>query len=244
MDEKLQGGKMVKSITLLKKEIRDFVNSGQFYILAVGFLIVMGWAFVDRLFIDNLSSMNTVFALIPYIIMVFIPLITMGSFASEKENGTIEFLLTMPFKDWDIIIGKFAAMSFIYILIIASTFMYPLTLVLLGNPDMGQIISGYFGVTLLGMAFISAGLFASSITNNQISGFIIGFIITLVSIFVGRLAHFFPGIVGSIFNFLSIGPHYNTMVNGLVDTKNILYFVSYIVLFLFLIKISLESRKW
>lgn len=235
---------MNKSLSLLKKEIMDFINSSQFYILTVGFLIMTGWGFVYRLFIDNLSTMNNIFGMLPYIIMVFIPLLTMASFAYEKENGTIEFLLTMPFNDWNIIIGKFISITVIYALILLSTFMYPLTLSILGSPDMGQIVSGYIGIFFMGMAFISAGLFASSITNNQITGFIIGFVITFISIFIESLSNVFQGTLGAIFSFLSVNSHYYSMVNGLVDTRDIVYFVSYIVIFLYLIKMSLESRKW
>lgn len=233
-----------KSLIITSKEIKDYINSGQFYIVTIAFLIITGWVFVYRLFLDNVSSMQNIFGLLPFIIMIFIPLLTMGSFAYEKESGTIESLLTMPFKDFDIILGKFAAITVVFALTLVSTVIYPITLSVLGSPDIGQIFSGYFGILLVGMTFISAGLFASSITNNQITGFIIAFIITFTLIFVNTLENVFQGVVGSFFKYLSVYTHYYSMTNGVIDSKDIIYFASVIAFFLFLVKISLESRKW
>lgn len=233
-----------KSLIITKKEINDYINSGQFYIITIAFLIVTGWIFVYRLFLDNISSMQNIFALLPFIAMIFVPLLTMGSFAYENESGTIESLLTMPFNDFEIIIGKFSATSIVFILTLMSTLIYPVTLFMLGTPDIGQIFSGYIGIVLVGMTFISAGLFASSITNNQITAFIIAFVTVFVLIFVNSLEGVFQGALGSFFKYLSVYTHYYSMTNGLIDSKDLIYFGSVISFFLFLVKISLESRKW
>ena len=227
-----------------KKEIGEHINSGQFYVISIAFLLITGFFFTEYLFLINRSDMSTIFSVFPFIAMVFLPLLTMGSFSSEVSSGTVELLLTMPIKDNDLILGKMLGNFLTYLMVLGSTIIYPMTIFILGSPDVGQIFAGYLAAILLGLSLISAGLFVSSLTKSSITSFIISFIISFILVYIGHAATFLPGFIGSILNYLSINFHYHGILKGLVSTSSIIYFISFNIFFLLLAKISVESRKW
>ncbi|MCK4312673.1 MAG: ABC transporter permease subunit [Candidatus Cloacimonetes bacterium] len=230
---------------IAKKEIKGYFNSPAAYIVLVIFLLLCGWFFTNPLFINNQAELRSLFGIIPIIYLFFVPAITMGLIAREKSSGTIELLTTLPVKDSEIIMGKFWASLALIGIGLLFTLIHFLTIVFLGkNIDYGAIFCGYLGLILLGGVYSSIGIFTSSITNNQIVSFIISFFIVFFFFILQYSLMFIPSFLVGIFQYLSIGYHFSNIARGVIDTRNIIYFLSLIVLFLKLSKIALNSRKW
>jgi len=239
---------------ILKKELSEFLNSLIAYAVITVFLTGIGllmWVFPDTSILEyGYADMETLFGLGPYVMMFLIPAITMRTFAEEFKNGTIELLFTRPVTDWQIILGKYFAGLIIVIISIAPTLIYYFSVGALGNPvnnlDTPGIIGSYMGLILLGAIFTSVGMLSSSITRNQIVSFIFSVFICFI------LYSGFRSLAGinvwgdwSVFlDQLGIIYHYNSLSRGLIDTRNIVYFISVISLMLFTTKLILGSRKW
>lgn len=241
-------------IQILFKEINSFLNSLIAYIIIAVFLTSIGllmWVFPETSVLDyGFADMSSFFSLCPYIFMFLIPAITMRMFAEEKRGGTMELLLTRPIRDIDIILGKYFAGVFLVAFSILPTILYYFTISYLGNPvgniDTAGVVGSYFGLFLLGAAFTSIGIFASSFTENQVTAFVI-------AVFLSFLLYFgFNAISGlDIFRHMAdlidqIGMmyHYNSMSKGLIDTRDLIYFASVISAMLLLTNLILRSRKW
>ncbi len=233
------------AITITKKEIKSYFNSPAAYIVLVIFLLLSGWFFASPLFINNQANLRTLFSIIPLLYLFFIPAITMGLLSREKNTGTMELLATLPIKDSQIIMGKFWASVFLIGVGLLLTLVHFITIVLLGtNIDFGAIFCGYIGLLFLGAVYSSIGIFASSITSNQIVSLIISFFIIFFFFVIKFFLFFIPDFLVGIFQFLSIDYHFSNITRGVIDTRNIIYFVSLIVLFLKLAQASLENRNW
>jgi len=240
---------------ILLKEINTFFSSLIGYVAIIVFLTVMGlflWVFPDTNVLDfGFSSLDGLFTMAPWVLMFLIPAITMRSFAEESDTGTIEILATRPVSDWQIIFGKFLASLSLVIIALIPTLIYYLSVYLLGNPvgniDTGATNGSYLGLIFMSAVFISIGLWASSLTKNQIVAFIIAVFLCFflfmafdylsrLNIFYAKLDHFIEQ--------LGIYAHYNSISRGLIDSRDIIYFLSAIAFFLYLTKITLGSRKW
>ena len=233
------------AITITKKEIKSYFNSPAAYIVLVIFLLLSGWFFSSPLFINNQANLRTLFSIIPLLYLFFIPAITMGLLSREKNTGTMELLATLPIKDSQIITGKFWASVYLIGVGLLLTLVHFITIVLLGtNIDFGAIFCGYIGLLFLGAVYSSIGIFASSITSNQIVSLIISFFIIFFFFVIKFFLFFIPDFLVGIFQFLSIDYHFSNITRGVIDTRNIIYFVSLIVLFLKLAQASLENRNW
>lgn len=239
--------------TILLKEINEFLDSLIAYIVIGVFLIGIGllmWVFPETNVFDyGYASMETLFALAPYVFMFLIPAITMKAFAEEKKGGTIELLYTLPFRDSDIILGKFFAGFLLVIFSILPTIVYYCSIYYLGNPvgnlDTAGIIGSYVGLVLLGGIFTAIGVLSSAITGNQIVSFILGAFLCFV---------FYTGFdslaainVWSSSSFLirqmGILSHYEVLSKGLIDVSDVVYFISMIILFLYITKLSLNIQR-
>ena len=234
----------MKSIVIAKKEIGSYFNSLSAYIVGTVFLLIAGWFFVSNLFLVNLANLNTVIELMPFLFLFFIPAITMGAFTDEKKAGTIELLFTMPLTDWDIILGKFFASLGLTFIILFFTISYPVTLIILGQPDMGKIISQYLGIVFLAASYISIGIAVSSFTTSQVISFIITFLILFFFFIVDKFLIFLPDQIANIFYEIAIMPHFHNMIKGVIDSSDVVYFLSIIIASLFLTLYSLERRHW
>ncbi|MCK5051630.1 MAG: ABC transporter permease subunit [Candidatus Cloacimonetes bacterium] len=233
------------AITITKKEIKSYFNSPAAYIVLVIFLLLSGWFFASPLFINNQANLRTLFSIIPLLYLFFIPAITMGLLSREKNTGTMELLATLPIKDSQIIMGKFWASVLLIGVGLLLTLVHFITIVLLGtNVDFGAIFCGYIGLLFLGAVYSAIGIFASSITSNQIVSLIISFFIIFFFFVIKFFLFFIPDFMVGIFQFLSIDYHFSNITRGVIDTRNIIYFVSLIVLFLKLAQTSLENRNW
>ena len=243
----------MKSIFL--KEINHFFSSLIGYISLGVYLIISGlflWVFPDTNILDyGFATLDTLFLMSPWFFMFLIPAITMRSFSDEYKAGTIELLATKPLTDFQIILGKFFAAVVLVAFAILPTLIYYYSVYQLGstpgNIDTGATWGSYLGLLFLGASFISIGIFSSSLTDNQIVAFIIGvflcFICYLGFEYISALPIFF-GSVDDLVLTLGISAHYESISRGVVDTRDLLYFISLIVVFLLLSKTVLASRKW
>ena len=241
-------------IQVLVKELNSFLNSLIAYIVICVFLTGIGlltWVFPDTSVLDyGYADMETLFTLGPYVFMFLIPAITMRMFAEEKKAGTIELLLTKPLTDWQIILGKYFSGFLLVVFAILPTTIYYYSVYQLGDPigniDTAGVIGSYIGLILLGGVFTSIGIFSSLITSNQIVSFILAVFLCFIvySGFASIAAIDVWGELSLFWEQLGILYHYDAMSKGLLDTRNIIYFMSVITFMLLLTKLILGSRRW
>jgi gliding motility-associated ABC transporter permease protein GldF len=240
---------------LFKKEISNFLSSLMGIMVIVVFLLVTGlflWVFQSdfNLLDYGYSNLDSLFILAPFVFLFLVPAVTMRSFAEENRSGTIEMLLTKPLSDWQIITAKFLAGVTLVLLSLLPTLIYYLSVYWLGLPvgnlDSGGIWGSYIGLFLLSASFVSIGIFCSSVTNNQILAFILS--VSLCGfLYIGFEFIYSLSLFGSIdllIKQLGMSAHYSSISRGVIDTRDVLYFLSVIVLFLSLTKLVLSSRKW
>jgi ABC-2 type transport system permease protein len=231
-------------ITIYKKELKSYFYSPVAYIVMVVFLIITGWFFTSSLFVAGVVSMRNVFDIIPFILLFFIPAISMRTFSEEKKAGTIELLLTKPITDFEIVLGKFFSTLTLAALAMAPTLIYAVSLKFLGPLDIGSIVSAYIGLLLMSGIYISIGLFSSSLTENQVVAFIISFLLIFALFMMNKILMFVPSPLVSIVEYISSDYHFSSITRGVIDTKDIIYYFSGIYIMLLFTKTSLEGRKW
>ncbi len=229
-------------LSIFWKEINAFFSSLIAYLVVAVFLVLTGlfmWVFTDSSIIDfNYASMDPLFSLAPFIFLFLIPAITMRSFAEEKQRGTIEFLFTKPLSDYNIILGKYFANLSLVIFALLPTLLYFYSVYQLGSPkgnlDVGAIIGSYIGLVFLAASFVAIGMFASALTDNQIVAFIVGaFLCFILFMAFGYLADM-PVFIGNLDAFIEkvgIETHYNAMSKGAIDSRDVVYFIGLIVVF-------------
>lgn len=239
---------------ILKKEVSGFLSSLIAYISMIVFLLVTGlfvWVFPDTSILEyGFASMDSFFTVAPWIFLFLIPAITMRSFSEENKSGTIELLVTRPITELEIILGKYFAGLVIVIFTIIPTLLYYYTIYTLGankgNVDTGAVIGSYIGLLFLASSIVAIGIFASSISDNQIVAFILAVFISFIC-YAGfdsfsKLDLF--GKVDNIIAQLGINEHYQSMSRGVLDSRDAIYFIGFISFFIVLTKTILESRKW
>ncbi|MFD1000988.1 gliding motility-associated ABC transporter permease subunit GldF [Ohtaekwangia kribbensis] len=241
-------------LQVLAKEFSSFLNSLIAYVVIGVFLTGIGllmWVFPETSVLDyGYADMDTLFSLGPYVFIFLIPAITMRSFAEEKKAGTMELLMTKPLSDWDVILGKFFATFCLVLLALAPTVLYYISVYSLGNPagnvDTAGIVGSYIGLCLLAGVFCSVGIFASSITPNQIVAFIVAAFLCFI-LFTGFESLATLNVWSAyalVIKQLGIVYHYESLSKGLVDSRDVLYFLSVIFLLLSATKLILGSRQW
>lgn len=241
-------------IHILTKEFNAFLNSLIAYIVIGVFLTSMGllmWVFPETSVLDyGFADMDTLFSLAPYVFIFLIPAITMRSFAEEKRSGTLELLFTRPLTEWDIVLGKFLASFLLVLFALLPTGIYYLSVYLLGDPvgniDASGITGSYIGLMLLAGVFCAIGIFASSITTNQIVSFILAaFLCFLLFTGFNSLAalNVWSGNV-LVIKQLGILYHYESLGRGLIDSRDVIYFISLTALTVLATKTILAARTW
>lgn len=240
---------------LFKKEINNFLNSLIGIMVVVVFLLITGlflWVFQSdfNIMTFGYANLDGLFILAPWVFLFLVPAVTMRSFAEEKRTGTIEILLTKPLSDRQIIMAKYLASVVLVILALLPTLIYYFSVYQLslpaGNVDSGGIWGSYIGLFFLSAAFVAIGIFCSSITNNQILAFILS-VFLCGFLYIGFDLIYSMALFGKVDLFilqLGMSSHYSSLSRGVIDTRDLLYFLSVIVLFLSLTKIILSSRKW
>ena len=241
-------------IAVFRKEISSFFGSVIGMLVIGVFVTIMGlflWVFQDTsILVYKYAGLDQLFDLAPVIFMFLIPAITMRAFAEEMQTGTIEWLSTKPLSDWNIILGKFWACLVLVLIALLPTFLYLYTIYQLstpvGNIDMGAIMGSYIGLICLSAAFVAIGLLSSTLSKNQIVSFILGtlfcFIFYWAFLYISKLPIFFGG-VDTIIEEIGIDMHYRSMSRGLIDSRDLVYFVSLTFFFLFLCHELLHQRK-
>lgn len=231
---------------IFKKEFKAFFLSPIAYVFITVYLMVTNFLFFQGFFIINQADMRGYFSLLPWIFLIFVPAITMRSWAEEKKANTIELLLTWPVSDIEIVMGKFLASFCFLSLSIMLSITVPITLAVLGNPDGGAIVGSYAGTLLLGAAYLAIGLWVSSLTENQIVAFIFGVVIILLFLIVGFpfITMMAPTSIVPFLNYIGLENHFESIGRGVIDSRDIVYYLSVIGFFLFLNVRSIESRKW
>jgi ABC-2 type transport system permease protein len=240
--------------SILKKEVSGFLSSLIAYISMIVFLLVMGlfvWVFPDTSTLEyGFASLDSFFGVAPWIFLFLIPAITMRSFSEENKSGTIELLVTRPITELQIILGKYLAGFIIVLFTLLPTLLYYYTIYQLGatkgNVDSGAVIGSYIGLMFLTASLVSIGIFASSISDNQIVAFILAVFISFIC-YAGFDSFSKLDLFGKVDNTIAqmgINDHYQSMSRGVVDSRDLIYFLGFIGFFILLTKTVLESRKW
>ena len=248
---------------VFKKEMRLYFGSPVAWVVMTIFLFIAGYFFYSIFAFYTLASMQSamnpqmgrelnvtdsvfrpLFSNMSVILLLLMPLITMRLFAEERRSGTIELLLTYPVRDGAVLVAKYLAALGLYALMLALTLLYPGMVFYFTRPEWGPLLSGYLGLLLMGATFLAVGIFASSLTENQIVASITTFGILLFLWVVGWSAEYVGGAWGRVLSHLSLLDHFDTFARGVIDTKDVLYYVDVTVVALFLSLRSLEARRW
>lgn len=232
--------------SLCKKEFRSYFNSPVAYIFITIYIALTNWLFFMNFFLINQASMRGYFALLPWVFLFFVPAVSMRMWAEEKKLGTIELLLTWPIKDIEAVMGKFlAAFLFLGVTILGSITL-PITIAILGDLETGPMVASYLGAFLLGAAYLSMGLFISSVTENQIVAFILAVAVSFAAFIIGEpfVTVRLPALIVPIAEYVGVGTHFDSIGRGVIDSRDIIYYVSFIGFFLFLNIRAIASRNW
>ena len=230
--------------TIFRKELRSYFNSAVAYVVIVVFLAIVGWVYTSSMFLINVASLRLMFEWIPLVFLFVVPAITMRLLAEEKKTGTIELLTTKPLHDWEIVAGKFFAAWMLIALALLPTLIYYITVAFLGDIDNGPVIGGYIGLLLMAGVYIAVGLLASSITENQIVAFIVGLLLMFALFLMDKVLIFVPDFMTSVVEYLGIDFHFSNIARGVIDTRDVVYFLSVLGFSLYLSVVSLGRRKW
>ncbi len=248
---------------IFKKEMRLYFTSPVAYVVLTIFLVIAGWFFYNIFTFFTLASMQSAMnpamarelnvtdsvmrplvSNISVILLLLMPLVTMRLFSEERRSGTIELLLTYPVRDGAVLVGKYLAALALYALMLALTLLYPGIVVYFARLEWGPLVTGYAGLLLMGGTFIAVGIFASSLSENQIVASITTFGILLILWVIGWSADYVGGVWGKVLQHLSLIEHNDNFAKGVLDTKDVIYYLNFIVLALFLTLRSLEARRW
>lgn len=244
MSEKISEKSKNKAFSIImKRELKSYFTSPVAYIVMVIFLVIAGLLFFPFFFLEGVANLRQFFSYLPLYISCFVPALTMRVYAEEKRVGSFETLMTLPVTEYDVVLGKYLASLISTLIMIAPTILYVITIEIFGNPEYGPIIGGYIGAIFLCAAFVSIGCFASSVTNNQIVAFFLGLIICLVLTFIDTLMIIMPAGVVKFVSYFSSRTHFNSIAKGIIDTRDIIYFLSLTALFYVLtLKVVKKAR--
>jgi ABC-2 type transport system permease protein len=237
----------MKTLTVARRELQSAFNSPIAYIVAVAYLVFSSvWVFfLNHFFAQNEASLRTYFTIVPVVFVFLVPALTMRSWAEERRMGTLEVLLTLPFREGEMVLGKFVGVFSLLFLVVFLSLPLPVSLARMGSFDWGQIAGQYLGVLLIGAAGVSVGLFVSALSTNQIAAFVLTGIALVSLTLAGQLpgALTLPGWLAAALGYLSFGQHFDSFNRGIIDSRDLLYFLLAIALFLFLNVRVLVGRK-
>jgi ABC-2 type transport system permease protein len=248
------------------KELKSFFSSFIAYAVIAVFLVITGYLFYNllatfsvlsfqaqanpmmarqyNLLNINESVVRPLFGNISMIMLLMMPLVTMKLLADEKRSGTMELLLTYPVRDSEVVLGKYLACLVVLLTLLLCTATYPVLLLIWGQPEIMPIVTGYLGLFLLGAAFLALGIFASSVTENQIVAASLAIGILLLFWMMSYSVNFVSPTLGQIISFIAINEHLESMAKGVIDTEDVVYYLSFILVFLFLTLRVIESNRW
>jgi gliding motility-associated transport system permease protein len=245
---------MTKTLTLARRELASCFFSPMAYVIGAAVLLVTGVIFffgfeligIPRVFqAGNEASLRPLFDAMAYVMIFAAPLLTMRLLAGEFDSGTIETLMTAPVTDTQVVLGKFLGVFGFYVVLLAGSLVFLLVMALYGQPDPGVAVMGYVGMILLGAAFLSVGVFASTLTRHQIVAAILGVaILAVLAVLMQQLVAYGGQSVGRLASHLSVMKYFRDFSRGVFDSRGVVFFVTVSALFLFLSVKTLESRRW
>ena len=239
---------MRRILAISRRELLGYFNSPVAYIVIVFFLVITSlWFFqINQFLASDSASLRAYFAIMPIVFVVLLPALTMRSWAEENRSGTIELMMTLPYRESEAVLGKFIGALTLLAIMIGLTIPVPITISGLGDFEMGQIIGEYFGTFLLGASGIAIGLFVSSLTKNQITAFIFHAVLLLIMTMINvvNLLLDLPRWLAGILNYISLNYHFESFIRGVIDTRDLVFFGIVISLFLYLNMKVLIFRKW
>ncbi|MFH0882130.1 MAG: ABC transporter permease [bacterium] len=227
-----------------RREMKSYFGSPAAYIVLAVFLTITGWIFTLNLFKENTATLRSVFDLLPFLLVIFAPAISMRLISEERRSGTMELLVTLPVRDFDVVLGKWLAALSLWAVALVLTFSYPFTISMLGDADGGSIVAGYLGLLLLGGAYLSIGVLGSAMTDSQIVAFILSFLISGVLAILVMVAPLVPGGLADVMQYLSTTYHFENIARGVIDSRNVIYYLSVIFLSLLLASRATLQRKF
>ncbi len=228
---------------IFKKEFRTYFVSPIAYIVISIFLIVTGWFFFSTFFLFNQANLRNFFSLLPVVFAFVVPAVTMRLFSEELNVGSYEILLTMPVTYREVVLGKFLASVAFVTAMLLPTLAYPVTITFLGDLDWGPVAGGYVGAIFLGASFSAVGLFASSLTRNQIVAFIVGVAICFALVLIDKILFFLPTPLVGVLEYLGADYHFENISKGILDSRDIIYFLSVIFISLYATHLAMEEKS-
>ncbi|RCX20935.1 ABC-2 type transport system permease protein [Anaerobacterium chartisolvens] len=229
---------------VFKREVQSYFYSPIAYVLTGLFVLVVSIFF----FLSNIGSQsadfNPTLSTISFILIFIVPILTMRIIAEDRKNGTEVLLITSPSTLSGIVVGKYLAMLFVFLVMTCLTFVYPIILFIFGNPPLAPLIGSYVGLILFAAALISIGVFASSLTENQVISVFISFVIMLIIWIIEPIGNAVGGWAAVVLNWFSLSSRYNDFTTGILNVGSIIYFISFIAVFLFLTIRVIEKRRW
>jgi len=228
---------------IFKKEFRTYFVSPIAYIVISIFLIVTGWFFFSTFFLFNQANLRNFFSLLPVVFAFVVPAVTMRLFSEELNVGSYEILLTMPVTYREVVFGKFLASVAFVTAMLLPTLAYPVTITFLGDLDWGPVVGGYVGAIVLGASFSAVGLFASSLTRNQIVAFIVGVAICFTLVLIDKILFFLPSPLVGVLEYLGADYHFENISKGILDSRDIIYFLSLIFISLYATHLAMEEKS-
>jgi ABC-2 type transport system permease protein len=230
---------------IVKRELSAYFNSTVAYIVVILFLLITGALFWLNYFQQVSSlSLRSFFQQAPMFLAFFAPAITMGLLADEKKEGTLELLMTMPVSDFQIVFGKFLAAVILLTVVFGMTLTYPISLSLLGDLDWGAVASGYIGLILIGASYSAIGIMASSWTQDQVVSILTAFTICFALYLIDQLVGQPTGTTAKIVDYLSTSSHFQDLAKGVIDSRDVIYYLSLIGVSLTVAQTSIASRRW
>ena len=240
---KTSNKKVFPSVVIMKRELTAYFTSPIAYIVIGLFLAFSGFLLFSIFFLAEKAEIRQFFVNLPLLFAFFIPAITMRLFSEEQKTGTMETLMTLPIKTIDVVKGKLYASFLFTVIMLLPTLLYAITASFFGSLDIGATMCGYLGAVLLALAFCAIGNFASVVTKNQIVAFFIAFAICIILVMVDQFMVFLPAPLVKLMQQLSAGSHFTSIARGIIDSRDLLYFISVTAVFFILTAKTLQTRK-
>ena len=228
---------------LYLKELRGYFDTPAAYVATIVLLLISGYLFASPLFLHNRAVLDSFTGTAPLLLLFFMPAVTMRLYAEEFKAGTYELLATLPVLDEEILAAKFLAAMTLFSFMLAGTLLYPATLAALGRPDWGAVLGAYAGLWLMAACLAAIGAWASSWTRNQVVAFIIAFMIGFALFIAGKVHGFMPPAPAAVADFLGLDSHLDRMARGVIDTRDLVYYLSLAGYFLYLAYLNTRARR-
>ena len=235
---------------IFRREFRAYFDSSIAYIFMIVFLLLTAGIFMSGFFLQGAADMRGFFVNLPLFNLFFLPAVTMRLWAEDKRIGTMELLMTLPMKAHEIVLGKYLAALAFYAIALAGTLTIPVMIAFVGNPDVGAMVGGYLGSLLMGAFYLAVGIFVSGLFKDQIAAFVVALMLCLFFFFAGQpivvatTDGWINGLGSFLESYVGITTHFEDIQRGVVDLRNVFYFVTMTALFLVLNTLSLEGRKY